>query len=406
MKKITKKGFNRTISLTLILVMLMTVTVWASAGEGTTWTGTYKTKTKDFRAYIEYKWEPNYSKTEARLTVTSFGIQCMSKSKKLAFPEGSEKKAALSMSITPAWGPKVLVADRKNVRLKFKNAKKGAKVKFGSGTFIFKKGKKKKTLTVSYSAFKGVQAGAVPYAWQGSSRGSIKLKIPKAKPDKVKISLPASSRGSTAVATIHNTAGRNYKYKVFRQTAKYKTNSEYLADHGCSTCALTTVLNAVKGTKLTPDKMIGVIKSVNKAEFDENFSKPAAKKMPVSLHGITKVFDKYGVRYKYGTGNAKEVVKWLKAGDPVIMTFADGSAGGLSDTNHTVVLLGIQNGKVIIGDSTLKSEKVWGKDGLIKHGKLTVADMMSYIKSNNWNVATGKMFYSGPKDRGYILVKK
>lgn len=397
---------KRTISLTLIIVMLMTVTVAASTGGGSKWTGNYKTKSKSFRAYVDYKWEPNYSKTEARLTITGFGIQCLSTSKKLSFPAESVKSASVKMSITPSWGVKNLVVDKTSQRMKFKNAKKGAKLKFGSGTWIFKKGSKKKKLTVSFTAMKGTQQGAVPYAWTGSSKGKIKLTIPKANPDKVKITLPSSSRGKTAVAKVHNTAGRNYKYKMFSQTVTYANYTEYINNRGCSTCALTTILNAVKGLSLTPDKTLAIIKKVNKKEFEKNFSKTAAKQMPIALNGITKVLDRYNIRYKYGTGNAKEVIKWLKAGDPVIMTIGDGTSLGLTSNTHTILLLGIQNGYVVIGDSVLKSAEEWGKDGLVKHGKITVANLMSCIKCNNWNVAKGNFFYSKPTDRGYILVKK
>jgi len=71
-----------------------------------------------------------------------------------------------------------------------------------------------------------------------------------------------------------------------------------------------------------------------------------------------------------------------------------------------------ENGHVIIADSVLKSASVWGKDGLVKHGRLTVDDILGSIKRDgNWTVNnTGSVdekhfFYADSSDRGYLMVK-
>ena len=389
----------------LIFVMLMTAAAFAATGTGNEWTGKYKKTKKVFRAYVDYTWEPNFTHKLSKLTITGFGVQCMSRSKGLSFAPGAVKKATIKLNIKPTKGQKKLVKDLKASRVKFPNAKRGAKAKFGSVTYYFKKTSKKQTLKVTFFAVKGAQPGPVPNAWKGSSKGTLKFTIPVAQEDCL-MTLPENSRAATATAFVTNEAGVRYKYKMFSQTADYGDFSEYMADHGCSTCVLTTILNTMRGTNLTPKDTLKIIKKTNKKAYEENFSKKPSKQMPIALAGICKVLKKYKISYRYGKNSASEVTKWLKAGNPVILTIGDGSEGGLTGNTHTILLLGIQKGHVVIGDSVLKSSEIWGKDGLVKKGKLTVKDLMSYIDSGNWNVANGNYFYSGTVDRGYILVKK
>ena len=70
------------------------------------------------------------------------------------------------------------------------------------------------------------------------------------------------------------------------------------------------------------------------------------------------------------------------------------------------------DGKVILGDSLHKSKSYWGSDGLLKTGKLTVKDMLSFIKRDDgWTVnkekpGKGRIFYKDSADRGYLLIRK
>lgn len=403
---------NRILSILLILILLLAVPVSAVSKYGSIWTGRYKERSKDFRAYISYKWEPMYSDTEARLTIRGYGIQCLSETRNFSLPKKSVKKASVSANIKPI-GKKKTVSKSIKGKVKFADAEKNAKVKFGSVTWKFKRTKKNRTLKVTYRASKGKQLGkkvrkGYRNAWRGSSKGTLTFTVPAA-PDYVynglKFKLPSESRGTTAKATVTTAKGKSYTYKMFKQSAGYNNYSDYLKLHGCSTCALTTIINTMKGKSLTPDKTIDLIKKVDPEEYAVNFTGDSPKNLPIALPGIAKVLKAQGIKYKYGTNDVKELSDWLNKGKPVIMTIGNGGEGGLSATIHTILLLGIdQKGHVVIGDSVLKSASIWGKDGLVKHGRLTVEDMMSYLKSTTWNEAEGHFFYKSYKDRGYILV--
>lgn len=406
---------KRKISIALILVMLLTLPVSAATDYGTKWSGKYKTPRKYFRAYMDYTWEPDYSPTQARLTISGFGIQCLSKTKKFKLPAKSEKTAAVSVNVQPVNGA-AYVSVTKNGKVKFPNKKKNAKAKFGEVTWIFNKTRTSQNLKVTYTAAKGKQKGkrlkkAYRKAFKGSSIGTLDLTIP-AKPSYVDnglvFCLPANSRTATATATVTNAAGNTLSYTMFNQTSGFPEYSNYLDEHGCSTCALTTILNTMNDLQLTPDQTMNILMETNPQEFAVNM---ASKQMPVALSGICKVLDAYDVQYRYGSNNAPEetkvaeVTEWLNTGNPVIMTIGNGSAGGLSSVPHTLLLLGIDsNGYVVIGDSVLKSASTWGTQGLVKSSRLTVPDMLSYIKTDSWNVASGSFYYSSANSRGYVLV--
>ena len=233
----------------------------------------------------------------------------------------------------------------------------------------------------------------------------------------VSIDFPDESRGAYADAAAVNSRGSEYTYRIFNQTAGYNNYSAYLSAHGCSTCALTSILRNVDGLgDLTPDGCIDIQREVaGEAVFDRNFSKAARKQMPITQYGARKVFDAYGVEYQLPSDDPQqreaEITEWLQAGDPVYFTFGNGKEGHLSGGTHTVLLIGIdEDGYVIIGDSLHKSAAYWGSQGLFKSGKLTVADMLSYIKNDGpWSVCEDNtdeshFFYRGSSDRGYLLV--
>lgn len=234
----------------------------------------------------------------------------------------------------------------------------------------------------------------------------------------VSIDYPESSRTNYADVTAVNSRGRQYNYRLFKQTAGYNSYSAYLGAHGCSTCALTTILRNVEGLEdLTPDRCINEIqRAVAGDAFTRNFSKAKKKQMPVTLYGARKIFDEYGVPYRLPSDDPQEreqeITDWLREGDPVLFTFGNGSAFSLSKVPHTVLLLGIDDdGYVIMGDSLHKSRSYWGSQGLVKTGKMTVADMLSIIKNDGpWSVSDDStdyshFFYKNSSDRGYLLVR-
>lgn len=237
-------------------------------------------------------------------------------------------------------------------------------------------------------------------------------------PSEVSIDYPAESRGAYADVTAVSSSGNEYAYRIFNQTAGYDNYSAYISAHGCSTCALTSILRNIEGLEdLTPDACLEIQREVAGEDvFSRNFSKSARRQMPITQYGARKVFDAYGVEYRLPSDDPAEreveITEWLMAGDPVYFTFGNGSAGHLSGGTHTVLLLGIdKDGYVIIGDSLHKSAAYWGSNGLVKPGKLTVADMLSFIKKDGeWSVCRddtdeSHFFYKNSSDRGYLMVR-
>ncbi len=234
----------------------------------------------------------------------------------------------------------------------------------------------------------------------------------------VTIDYPESSRTNYADVVAVNSRGRQYNYRLFKQTAGYNSYSGYLSAHGCSTCALTTILRNVEGLEdLTPDRCISEIQRevAGSGVFEKNF-KSKGRHMPITLYGARKIFDEYGVNYQLPSDDPSareaEITEWLQNGDPVLFTFGNGSKFSLSRVTHTVLLLGIDDdGYVIMGDSLHKSKSYWGSQGLVKTGKMTVADMLSLIKNNGpWSVSddntdSSHFFYRNPSDRGYLLIR-
>ncbi|MBO5514331.1 MAG: hypothetical protein J5961_07080 [Mogibacterium sp.] len=235
----------------------------------------------------------------------------------------------------------------------------------------------------------------------------------------VSLDYPDSSRSDYADVTAANNSGSDYTFRIFDQKAGYATYSDYLRAHGCSTCALTSILRNVPGLEeLTPDACIeDVLKEVAGEEtFNSNFSRAPKKQMPITLYGMTKVFDKYGVYYELPdvdpAKREQQITDWLKAGDPVMFTFGDASEAHLSGGTHTILLLGLdEEGRVIIGDSLHKKALYWGAQGLVKTDGPTVADMLAYVKRDDgWsvldaNTGDSHFFYDNSSDRGYLLVR-
>ena len=231
-----------------------------------------------------------------------------------------------------------------------------------------------------------------------------------------------NTRSDRGTALVVNKKGFAYEYPLYLQNSSFKSYSHYMKYHGCSTCALTTVLNAVVPSlkTVTPDSIIENVERplFGDEAFYKNYKAGMSKgDMPISLWGMTKIFDYYGVRYSLPSADKSQhidqITNHLKNGNPVIVTFANGGAKGLSASIHTIVLIGIDSkGYVIIADSVHKKSANWGSDGLIKTGKVTVNDMYSYITSygdwsvasNNYNKDSGHIFYKNRTDKGFLLV--
>ena len=247
------------------------------------------------------------------------------------------------------------------------------------------------------------------------------------KTKKVKFIAPKNTFVTSSLTlSVKNTSGAIYNYKLYHQKSstlyyKYPKWKKYIQIHGCSTCALTGVLNATvpKYKNYTPDMVLEeVIRPVvGKASFNYNFSKPLMKQMPISLKGISKVLTANGVRnkyvYKYTQKSARKMIKkHLKNGNPVIFYM---SKSTLTPNTHAMVMLGLdKNGRVITGDSVHRSAGMWGANNrLVKFNttkdpkSTTVANLVKYFTSSTNSISLVKDFYNGRAgNNAFILVYK
>jgi len=242
---------------------------------------------------------------------------------------------------------------------------------------------------------------------------------------KVIFAAPKNTNKETTTVSVTNKDGFTYNYNLYRQNSmtlhyKYPKYRSYLCAHGCSTCALTSVLNAtVPSLKdYTPDM---VIEKVEKKVFgtsavNKNMSKSLAKQMPVGLKGMSRILTYYGVDNTYvydcsAHDMTKEIRTHLQAGNPVIFTMprTNNYSGGI----HTMLMLGLdKKGRVIAGDSLKQNASKWGSQNrLVKFdttdnsGVNTVENITSFFTYSIGSIDDLGLFYSGPRGNiGYILV--
>lgn len=226
----------------------------------------------------------------------------------------------------------------------------------------------------------------------------------------VVVSGPLNTKSASSVVSVKNSNGKTLKYKIYNQRAKYNAYNAFISGHGCAECVLTTVLNAKVPalSNYTPDKVISVCeKTVFGTEaFNKNYSKMVEKQRAITLYGMTKVFKKYGVKYKHvfnfsKSGAEKDITEHLKKGNPVIIILqnTDGTKKW-ANSYHTMLLLGFDDqGRVIVGDS---SDRTWsGNDQRVKYGDID--ELISYMWSSSKSTSTvywSKKTGSG----GYLLI--
>ena len=217
---------------------------------------------------------------------------------------------------------------------------------------------------------------------------------------------------SPVVATGVNSRQKEYRYVLYCQTSpSLNRENEYMKQHGCSTCALTTILRATVEDfpDYDPNQVLhNVIRKVAGSEvYNNNFRKSMKMQMPISLKGIAQVLTEYGVKHKYvysytQESATREITAHLKEGDPVIFMI---SPGLYASNPHTMLMLGLdEEGKVIVGDSMMQKKR-WGDSayGLVKYSQEgnpqsnTVANIVSYMDGSTGSVANKGFFYSGGK---------
>ena len=163
------------------------------------------------------------------------------------------------------------------------------------------------------------------------------------------------------------------KYTIHCQFAQnYKGYNNYLKSHGCAACSLTTILGAYvpECKDWTPYETITIAEKTVAGEkaMKKNYGKSASKQMPVSLNGISRVLDYYGVKHQYVTklGTMDEtkdsIIQNLKRGDPVIFIVGQKNretgkySSKWTGSYHTMIMLGFRDdGKVLIGNPAGKA---------------------------------------------------
>lgn len=221
---------------------------------------------------------------------------------------------------------------------------------------------------------------------------------------------PVNTTADRASVFVKNSEGHIYKYNIYKQNSSFDTYEKYMAYHGCSACALTTLLNATvpELEDHTPDKVISEVQRETFGDevFEKNFRKKMRSQMPVTMYGITQILDKYNVKNKFvyeftNEAAVAEITDHLKNGNPVMITLRRKNGNTKwAGTVHTLLLIGLdEKGNAIVCDSANKS---WsGNNQRVKFGN--VEELVKFMWSSS-ELSTSA-YYSGRKGTsGYILI--
>lgn len=226
--------------------------------------------------------------------------------------------------------------------------------------------------------------------------------------------LPSNSKGDRYTVTV-NSYPNVRNYTVYKQSASVNASSfkNYMPRHGCAASGLATVLTGF-GKSIVPkqvtDKSGLEYKTFGATSWKKNYNKyndknDDDKSMPVSLYGINRVLNKYGIRTQYvrrfeKAKAASQITTHLKTGNPVIIEMKKGK---WANSFHTMVLLGITNtGKAIIADSADRS--AFGNHQRIKYE--TVNNLLSegMFSCTESGAKSTNSYFSTAGGGGYILV--
>lgn len=207
-------------------------------------------------------------------------------------------------------------------------------------------------------------------------------------------SLPAETDVAKTIVNINSNNGFR-TFKIYGQHRNPYKKDRYLEMHGCALCSLTSGLAAYLPKKYGDYTPYQVRTKVEKKVFGAktykaNYSKKIRSQMPVSMYGISKIFNANGIKAKYvrkftNAKAEKEIEAHLKTGNIVYVETNDriqvnGKYGKRSKkwsaSKHTMILLGMTDtGKVIVSDS---SDRTWsGKNQRIKYAK--VKEIVKYL---------------------------
>lgn len=211
------------------------------------------------------------------------------------------------------------------------------------------------------------------------------------------------------------------EFPIFRQSGDcYGKYSEYMKQHGCACCSLTTALAAFKEEfkELTPDLTAGVIEHrvFGDKVWTDNYSRRVERQMPVSLYGISVILDYYDISHKYVKHfiyeeSIRQIKSHLLKKKPVIvetrrikkrgfkiMSINDKKYAG---SYHTMILLGMnKEEEVIFTDSAYRN---WsGTSQRLKKARLE--DMAYYMFTVKNPGDTHQYFHKRKGTGGYILM--
>lgn len=226
----------------------------------------------------------------------------------------------------------------------------------------------------------------------------------------VTVTVPKKTNVTTVCASVKNSEGKTLVYPISDQDKKkFDKNDEYMKLHGCAISCLTSVLNAKVPilSCSTPDQIIESVerKVLGLSLFKKNYNRTVEKQMPITLYGMTKVFDEYDISHKYVydfsiSTAVKEITFHLQKGNPVIICARSSPDTKWSGYAHIMLLIGLTDeGRAIICDSMNRD---WsGTEQRIKYAK--VDELVKYMKSTT-KEPTDLYWSTGSGKDGYILI--
>lgn len=227
--------------------------------------------------------------------------------------------------------------------------------------------------------------------------------------------LPLSSPGARLNVTVESYPNQR-TYTVYHQASdENKTSGDngvyanYMPTHGCAACAVSTVLSGYTGYQWGPAYMTEVVeRNLFGTEWVENYSKGHNKQMPVSLYGITKILESNGIPTQYvrqyddQAAVVQQITDHLRTGNAVVIEVQKiGDNTKWSNSNHTMVLLGMtDSGLAIVADSADRAAS-FGDQRRIKYA--TVTELVQYMFPCTVADATD-VYFKQASGGGYVLV--
>ena len=234
--------------------------------------------------------------------------------------------------------------------------------------------------------------------------------------------LPKKTNKDSLRVTI-NSYPQKRVYAIYKQNGKGNLSKQfprYMPGHGCSASSLACVLSAYAGFTHKPFYLVEKIekdyfgeaweKNYSKKDTDDSKSRP----MPISLYGMTKILDGYGIKHEYVRAfddqkAEREIEIHLKTGNPVIFIvsgksrFAGARKNKWTTGYHCMTMLGMTDEEeVIVADTVDRSREIFGKNQRIKYAPLK--ELVGYMFSCKNTTSTSVYWNGRTSSGGYILI--